>query len=138
MRARDETTLIPTIRHTSKEPSLMQLSVQGSRNANTSGGLAYKWIVAIVVIFGAFMSVLDMTIVNTALPRLQNAFGADLNSVQWVLTAYTLTQGVVTPTTAFFTDRIGTKRFYLISIAIFTIGSAFCGLAWNLPLLITD
>ena len=99
-------------------------------------GLDYKWIVAIVVIFGAFMSILDQTIVNIAIPRLQNAFGANLNSVQWVLTAYILTQGVVTPTTSFFADRLGTKRFYVIALSVFTIGSALCGLAWNLPVLI--
>lgn len=88
------------------------------------------------MIFGAFMSILDQTIVNIAIPRLQNAFGADLESVQWVLTAYILTQGVVTPTTAFFADRLGTKRFYILALAIFTAGSALCGLAWSLPVLI--
>ena len=98
--------------------------------------LPYKWIVTLVVIFGAFMSILDQTIVNIAIPRLQNAFGADLNSVQWVLTAYILTQGVVTPTTASFADRLGTKRFYILALAIFTAGSALCGLAWSLPVLI--
>ncbi|HEX6552587.1 MAG TPA: MDR family MFS transporter [Ktedonobacteraceae bacterium] len=104
--------------------------------AQGSSGLQYKWIVTMVVIFGAFMSILDQTIVNIAIPRLQNAFGADLNSVQWVLTAYILTQGVVTPTTAFFADRLGTKRFYILALAIFTAGSALCGLAWSLPVLI--
>ena len=99
-------------------------------------GLEYKWLVTLVVIFGAFMSILDQTIVNIAIPRLQNAFGADLNSVQWVLTAYILTQGIVTPTTAFFADRLGTKRFYILALAIFTTGSALCGLAWSLPVLI--
>jgi EmrB/QacA subfamily drug resistance transporter len=102
-----------------------------------SGGVAYKWIVALVVIFGAFMSILDQTIVNIAIPRLQNAFGADLNGVQWVLTAYILTQGVVTPTTAFFVNRLGSKRFYMLSLSLFTVGSALCGLAWSLPILIT-
>ncbi|HEV2656834.1 MAG TPA: DHA2 family efflux MFS transporter permease subunit, partial [Ktedonobacteraceae bacterium] len=102
-----------------------------------TGGVAYKWIVALVVIFGAFMSILDQTIVNIAIPRLQNAFGADLNGVQWVLTAYILTQGVVTPTTAFFVNRLGSKRFYVLSLSLFTLGSALCGLAWSLPILIT-
>lgn len=104
--------------------------------ARGSSGLQYKWIVTLVVIFGAFMSILDQTIVNIAIPRLQNAFGADLNSVQWVLTAYILTQGVVTPATAFFADRLGTKRFYVLALAIFTGGSALCGLAWSLPVLV--
>jgi EmrB/QacA subfamily drug resistance transporter len=104
--------------------------------AQRSGGLSYKWLVAIVVIFGIFMSILDSTIVNIAIPRLQSAFGADLNSVQWVLTGYILAQGVATPLTGFFSDRIGIKRFYLISLALFTVGSALCGIAWSLPVLI--
>src|SRR3984893_11542551 len=101
-----------------------------------SNVLHYKWIVTLVVIFGAFMSILDQTIVNIAIPRLQTAFGANLNGVQWVLTAYILTQGVVTPTTAYFADRFGTKRFYIIALTIFTASSALCGLAWSLPILI--
>jgi len=97
---------------------------------------SYKWIVASVVILGVFMSILDQTIVNIALPTLETDFGADVHSVQWVLTAYILTQGVVTPATAYFANRFGIKRFYIISLAAFTAGSALCGLAWSLPVLI--
>lgn len=101
-----------------------------------SSSLPYKWIVACVVIFGIFMSILDGTIVNIAIPKLQTAFGSSLNDVQWVLTGYTLAQGVATPLTSFFSDRIGIKRFYILSLAGFTIGSALCGIAWSLPVLI--
>ena len=111
----------------------MQGNVQATRR---EGGLAYKWVVASVVVFGVFMSILDQTIVNIAIPRLQTAFGADIHSVQWVLTAYILTQGVVTPTAGYFADTLGTKRFYIISLAAFTVGSVLCGLAWSLPALI--
>lgn len=111
----------------------MQISVPASDSA---GGLAYKWVVAGVVVFGIFMSVLDSTIVNIAIPRLQSVFGASLSSVQWVLTGYTLAQGVATPLTAFLSDRIGIKRFYVIALAAFTLGSALCGFALNLPMLI--
>ncbi|MDQ2902777.1 MAG: multidrug efflux MFS transporter [Chloroflexota bacterium] len=111
----------------------MQATVQAGQR---SGGLSYKWIVAMVVIIGVFMSILDQTIVNIAIPRLQTAFGADIHSVQWVLTAYILTQGVITPTAAYFSDRFGIKRFYIMSLAAFTIGSALCGIAWSLPVLI--
>ncbi|HEY4032452.1 MAG TPA: DHA2 family efflux MFS transporter permease subunit [Ktedonobacteraceae bacterium] len=100
------------------------------------GGVPYKWIVAGVVIFGLFMTILDTTIVNIAIPRLQNAFGANLTSVQWVLTGYTLVQGVTTPLTAFLSQRLGQKRLYLFALAGFTIGSALCGLSLNLPMLI--
>src|SRR6185312_4565737 len=101
-----------------------------------SGGIAYKWVLAMVVILGVFMSILDQTIVNIAIPRLQSAFGADIHSVQWVLTAYILAQGVATPMAAFFSDTIGIKRFYIFSLAAFTLGSALCGIAWSLPVLI--
>ncbi len=101
-----------------------------------SGGLAYKWIVAIVVVFGLFMSILDTTIVNIAIPRLQTAFGADLHSVQWVITGYTLAQGVAIPLTGYFSNRFGLKRFYIIALTAFTLGSLLCGLAWSLPVLI--
>lgn len=109
----------------------MQLATSSKRS-----GLPYKWMVVIVVMFGSFMSILDQTVINNALPSLQHAFSIDLNNLQWVVTAYALTQGVVTPTTAFFVDRLGTKRFYIIALALFTLGSALCGFAWNLPALI--
>jgi EmrB/QacA subfamily drug resistance transporter len=100
------------------------------------GGLEYKWILAMVIILGVFMSILDQTIVNIAIPRLQTAFGADIHSVQWVLTAYILAQGVATPLAAFFADMLGIKRFYMFSLAAFIAGSALCGIAWSLPVLI--
>lgn len=109
----------------------MQVPAQREGSATS-----YKWVVAGVVIFGIFMSVLDSTIVNIAIPRLQSVFGAGLNDVQWVLTGYILAQGVATPLTGFFSDRMGIKRFYLLSLTGFTLGSALCGLAWSLPALI--
>jgi len=114
----------------------MQVNAQATRVAQPRRRLDYKWIVAMVVVIAVFMSILDQTIVNIAIPRLQIAFGADIHNVQWVLTAYILTLGVVTPTSAFFSDRLGIKRFYLISLVLFTAGSALCGLAWSLPALI--
>src|SRR6266852_8103776 len=101
-----------------------------------SGGLEYKWLVMIVIVFGLFMSVLDTTIVNIAIPRLQTDFGASLANVQWVSTGYTLAQGVATPLTPFLSEKLGLKRLYLLALALFTLGSALCGLAWSLPVLI--
>lgn len=111
----------------------MQVPATATRQG---GGIAYKWVVAMVTVVGVFMAILDSTIVNIAIPRLQTAFGADLHSVQWVLTGYLLAQAVGTPVVAFFSDRLGIKRFYIISLAAFTVGSALCGLSWSLPTLI--
>ncbi len=99
-------------------------------------GLSYKWVVAIVVIFGVFMVILDTTIVNIAIPRLQSAFGAGLTDVDWVAAGYTLAEGIGIPVTPFFATLLGNKRFYLIVLTLFTIGSALCGLAWSLTALI--
>src|SRR5579859_591306 len=112
---------------------VMQVNTQATRR---SGGLDYKWVVAMVVILGVFMSILDQTIVNIAIPRLQTAFGADIHLVQWVLTGYILTLGIITPTSAYFSERFGIKRYYIASLAAFTLGSALCGIAWSLPVLI--
>jgi EmrB/QacA subfamily drug resistance transporter len=95
-------------------------------------GLSYKWIVASVVIFGIFMSVLDTTIVNIAIPRLETAFGAGLTDVDWVITGYILAGGVSIPLTPFFSTYLGLKRFYLAILALFVLSSALCGLAWSL------
>jgi len=114
----------------------MQVMQVNTQATTRNGRLDYKWILAMVVILGVFMSILDQTIVNIAIPRLQTAFGADIHAVQWVLTAYILAQGVATPTAAYFADTLGIKRFDIISLAAFTLGSALCGLAWSLPVLI--
>ena len=82
------------------------------------------------------MSVLDQTVVNIAIPRLQNAFGADIHSVQWVITAYLLTQGAMTPTASYLANNVGIKRSFILSLIAFTLGSLLCGLSWSLPMLI--
>ena len=99
-------------------------------------GLSYKWMVVIVAIFGTLMSAVDKTIINIAIPQIQHAFGADLHNVQWVATSYLLAAGIGVPATPFFANTLGVKRFYLVSIALFTSASILCGLSWNLPLLI--
>jgi EmrB/QacA subfamily drug resistance transporter len=83
-----------------------------------------------------FMSVLDTSIVNVALPTLQNEFGVATDEVQWVLTAYTLTLGVVVPATAWLGDRFGLSRVYNLALLAFAAGSALCGLAWDVNSLI--
>src|SRR3954452_3758588 len=104
-----------------------------SRSLNSANflGLEYKWLVAIAVIFGLFMAVLDTTVVNIALPKLQAVFGATLNDVQWIITGYTLAQTVSIPLFGFLADRFGSKWIYILSLGLFTLASALCGLSWN-------
>jgi MFS family permease len=81
-------------------------------------------IVAGVVILGAFMSVLDTTVVNVAIERLASVFKAPLTTIQWVVTGYTLALAAVIPVSGWAANRFGAKRIYLISLVLFTAGSA--------------
>jgi EmrB/QacA subfamily drug resistance transporter len=89
-----------------------------------------------VVVLGAIMSILDVTVVNVAINHLSQDFDAPLSTIQWVATGYTLALATVIPITGWAADRFGTKRLYMISIALFVIGSALAGLAWSAESLI--
>jgi EmrB/QacA subfamily drug resistance transporter len=94
------------------------------------------WIVAAVVVVGVIMSILDTTIVNVALETLSRELNAPLNTIQWVSTGYLLALATVIPLTGWMTERFGSKRIWMISVALFGIGSALCGLAWSAESLI--
>jgi EmrB/QacA subfamily drug resistance transporter len=85
--------------------------------------------VAIVVILGAIMSVLDTTIVNVALHDLSGDLHATLGSIQWVITGYLLSLAAVIPVTGWAVRRYSARRLYLIALVVFTLGSALCALA---------
>ncbi|MGH3812770.1 MAG: MFS transporter, partial [Pseudonocardiaceae bacterium] len=89
-----------------------------------------------VLITGVFVSILDITIVNVAIPTIQNEFGETTNDAQWVVTAYLLTEGVVVPVTAWLGYRFGLSRVYSLALLSFAAGSALCGLAWDLNSLV--
>jgi EmrB/QacA subfamily drug resistance transporter len=94
-----------------------------------------------VVIIGAIMSILDITVVNVALPTFQAEFGSPgheiaYSHVAWTVTAYTLALATVIPMTGWAADRFGTKRLYLTAIVLFTLGSALCATASSINMLI--
>ncbi|MGG1517545.1 DHA2 family efflux MFS transporter permease subunit [Paenibacillus oryzisoli] len=93
-------------------------------------------LVAIVV--GIFMVILDGTAVNVALPKLQEEFHLlNLSLVQWTVIGYALAQAAVIPLAGWLSDRFGAKKIFLISVALFTIGSGLCALANSVEMLIT-
>jgi EmrB/QacA subfamily drug resistance transporter len=89
-----------------------------------------------VLIAGMFMSILDVSIVNVAIATIQKEFGGTTDDVQWVVTGYTLTLGVVVPATAWLGDRFGLSRVYNLALVAFAAGSVLCGLAWDLNSLV--
>ena len=85
---------------------------------------------------GNFMSALDITIVNVALPSIGRSLHATSSSIEWVVVGYLLSLATWIPASGWFGDRFGTKRVYLSAMSIFTVSSAMCGAAQNLGQLI--
>ncbi|MBC7308985.1 MAG: DHA2 family efflux MFS transporter permease subunit [Tetrasphaera sp.] len=97
--------------------------------------------VAAVVVLGAIMSILDITVVNVALPTFQSAFAEggqplDYSTVAWTVTAYTLALAAVIPLTGWAADRFGTKRLYLLALTLFVGGSVLCAVSGSIGQLI--
>lgn len=96
-------------------------------------GVLTRWLVPLIVlIVGMFMSLLDISIVNVAIPTMQRDFGVATDDIQWVTTAYTLALGVIVPLSGWLGDRLGLVKVYLWSLLLFSVASLLCGLAWDL------
>ena len=94
------------------------------------------YITAGVVVLGAIMSILDVTVVSVALRTFQNTFNATSAQVAWTMTGYTLALAAVIPLTGWAADRFGTKRLFMLAVLLFTLGSTLCASAPSLALLV--
>jgi DHA2 family multidrug resistance protein len=103
----------------------MQGPIQGSKAAIT-----------ILVMAAALMAMIDISIVNVALSDIRSSFGTPIDQIGWVSTGYMMANIVVIPMTGWLQRRFGFRRYFSASVLIFTIASALCGLAWNLPSLV--
>jgi DHA2 family multidrug resistance protein len=92
--------------------------------------------VTLVVMTAALMAMIDITIVNVALNDIRASFGTPIDQIGWVSTGYMMANIVIIPMTGWFQRRFGYKRYFAASVAIFTLASALCSLAWNLPSLV--
>src|SRR5260370_4901618 len=90
----------------------------------------------LALIVGMFMVILDLTVVNVALPTLAKDFNSSIPNLQWVLTGYMLAQAAVIPLAGWLSDRFGAKRIFLTAVSLFTIGSALCAAAQGTEMLI--
>ncbi|MBY6349881.1 DHA2 family efflux MFS transporter permease subunit [Rhodococcoides corynebacterioides] len=92
--------------------------------------------IAGVIVIGAIMSILDVTVVSVALPTFAAEFRTTYASVAWTMTGYTLALASVIPLTGWAADRFGTKRLYLTALVLFVAGSMLCSVAWDITSLI--
>ena len=83
-----------------------------------------------------FMEVLDTSIANVSLRHIAGSLSVSTQESTWVLTSYLISNAIVIPSTAWFGQRFGRKRFLMFCVAVFTLSSLFCGLATSLPMLL--
>jgi MFS family permease len=91
---------------------------------------------AAIMIIGAAAGLLDTTIVNVALKTIGHDLHSSITSVQWIMTSYLLSYGMVIPLSGWALARFGARLTWLASLAVFLAGSMACGLAWNIGSLI--
>jgi DHA2 family multidrug resistance protein len=104
--------------------------------AATGGAGGNQWLIAVLVALATFMEVLDTTIANVALRYIAGGMGVSEDEASWVVTTYLVANAIILTASAFLAKRIGRKRFFLISLALFTVSSILCGVAWNLQTLL--
>src|SRR5438105_5469976 len=87
------------------------------------------WLVAIAVMFGTFMEVLDTTVVNVSLPHIAGSLSSTVEEATWVLTSYLVANAIVLPLTGWLATYFGRKRMLMVAVTGFTISSFMCGIA---------
>jgi MFS transporter, DHA2 family, multidrug resistance protein len=95
-------------------------------------GSAQKWLIALAVMLGTTLEVLDTSIVNVALPHMQGSFSASVDEIAWVVTSYLVANGIMIPMTGWISSRFGRKRYFMASVGVFVIASGLCGAAGSL------
>ena len=98
---------------------------------------ANPWLMAFIVSMATFMEVVDTSIANVALRHIAGSVGADQSESTWVLTSYLVSNAIVVPISGWLASVIGRKRFYMASVALFTLSSFACGLSFSLGMLLT-
>lgn len=95
-----------------------------------------KWLVTASVSFGTLMGAIDASIVNVALTHIRGSVGATLEEITWISTGFVVATVLVMPLTAFLGRLVGQKRLYMLSLAVFLLGSMLCGMAHSLWVLV--
>lgn len=112
------------------------MTVAEEGRAPAEGQATHPWVVAISVMFGTFMVVLDTTVVNVSLPHIAGSLSASIEETTWALTSYLAANAIILPITGWLANFVGRRRLLLISVAGFTAASVMCGLSTSLPILI--
>lgn len=95
-----------------------------------------RWLPVVAVALGTFMQVLDTTIANVSIPTISGDLAVSSDQGTWVITSFAVSNGISVPLTGWLMQRFGVVRTFVASVALFTLASLLCGLAWSLPTLV--
>jgi len=102
----------------------------------SAAGPYNPWLIVALISIPTFMEVLDTSIANVSLDHIAGGLSISSDQATWVLTSYLVANAIVIPISGWLSDVIGRKRYFLISIALFTVSSLMCGLSPNLTTLV--
>lgn len=102
----------------------------------SAAGRYSPWLIVAIISIPTFMEVLDTAIANVALDHIGGSLSVSTDQATWVLTSYLVANAIVIPISGWLSDAIGRKRYFLLSITLFTAASFLCGIAPNLTTLV--
>src|SRR3982750_4222203 len=114
----------------------MPAAAQKWTDARSAAGKHNPWLIVAIISMATFMEVLDTSIANVSLNHIAGGLSATQDEAAWVLTSYLVANAIIIPLSGWLADVIGRKRYYMLSVALFTISSFLCGMAPNLGFLI--
>src|ERR1700709_1429265 len=106
------------------------------KSGQSEYGDANPWMIAILVSVATSMEVLDTTTANVALRYVSGGLAVSSDEASWVITTYLVANSIVLCASGWIARMFGRRNFFLVCIALFTLSSLLCGLAWNLPTLL--
>ena len=94
-----------------------------------------QWMMLVVLVLGAFVTVLNQTLVTPALPSIMTEMNVDQSTAQWLTTGFTLVNAIMIPITAFLQDRFSTRKLFVFSMSLFAVGTLLAAVGLNFPVL---
>lgn len=108
-----------------------------NKSTDIQSGSIKKWPVLFILILGAFLAILNQTVMSVATPELMKDFDITAATAQWLTTGYMLVNGVLIPITAYLIQRFSTRQLFQASMIIFLVGTIISAIASNFPILLT-
>jgi len=110
----------------------MNMNPSTASHTPYTGG-SNKWVVAMTVMLGTFVAVMDISVVNVALPHMMGSFGQNLSAITWIATSYSIAEIIMATMAGWWSTLLGRKRLFISSFILFTTGSILCGMSTTFP-----